>query len=471
MKRSIQLALIMSLVLALLLAGTACSSSAESEVPKISVQAVKTGDLLIGQYADGRVVIPSTEIQSPVAGIIAEVLVQPGQPVDAGETLARLDPAELESELAAAELAVKKAEESLNEAKLQRAYTISSEEVKLVSLEREIYDSRYKAIEDYNQQILKIDYLKNSDLAVTNAEIALEQAEEAFDDNPTTVNELAIDKAGTALEEAIQARDYNIALEEQKLLPIERAYLEAQADIAKDPVIYTEYSQNYDMQKLKVDYLRQSDAAVTTAQFALADAQARLAAAQAALAQVEIKAPVAGIVKSVAVEPGDLVAAATSSSTASLLTIARTDTVQVTANITETDIASIEAGQAMRITVDALALENQAGTVSEISLTPKIDSTGIVSYLVTGTVTDPDARILDGMTTFVTFIKKEKPAVLLVSNKAVYIKDAQQYVTVQKEDGTLEERAVTCGLTNGTVSEVLDGLSAGEKVVTGGLER
>lgn len=471
MKQSIKIPLVVILVTGLLLAGTACSSSAESETPKISIQAVKTGDLLIGQYADGRVVIPSAEIQSPITGIIAEVLVQPGQSVAAGETLARLDPAELEAELAAAELAVKKAEENLNEAKLQRTYTISSEEVKLVSLEREIYDSRYKAIEDYNQQILKIDYLKNSDLSVTNAEIALEQAEEVYDDNPTSVNELAIDKARTALEEAIQTRDYNIALEEQKLLPIERAYLEAQADIANDPAIYTEYNQNYDMQKLKVDYLRKSDAAVTTAQFALNDSQVRLAAAQAALAQVDIKAPVAGIVKSVAIEPGDVVAAATASSTSSLLTIAQTETVQVTANITETDIAGIAVGQTLRITVDALTLENQAGSVSEISLTPKIDSTGIVTYLVTGTFTDPDARILDGMTTFVTFIKKEKPGVLLVSNKAVYIKDAQQYVTVQKEDGTLEERAVTCGLTNGTVSEVLDGLSAGEKVVTGGIER
>jgi len=471
MKRSIKIPLVMSLILALLLAGTACSSSAESEAPKISVQAVKTGDLLIGQYADGRVVIPSAEIQSPIAGTIAEVLVQPGQTVAAGESLARLETGDLEVAVTAAELDVKKAEESLNEARLQRTYTISSEEVKLVSLEREIYDSRYKAIEDYNQQILKIEYLKNSDLSVTNAEIALEQAEEVYDDNPTSVNELAIDKARTALDEAIQTRDYNLALEEQKLVPIKRAYLEAQADIADDSAIYTEYSQNYDIQKLKVDYLRQSDAAVTTAQFALEDAKARLAQAQEALSQTDIKAPVSGIVKSVAVEPGDLVAAATASSTSSLLSIAQTEMVQVTANITETDIAGIAVGQTMRITVDALTLENQAGSVSEISLTPKIDSTGIVTYLVTGTFTDPDARILDGMTTFVTFIKKEKPDVLLVSNKAVYIKDAQQYVTVQKEDGTLEERAVTCGLTNGTVSEVLDGLSAGEKVVTGGIER
>jgi multidrug resistance efflux pump len=70
------------------------------------------------------------------------------------------------------------------------------------------------------------------------------------------------------------------------------------------------------------------------------------------------------------------------SSTSSLLSIAQTETVQVTATSTETDIAGIEVGQTMRITVDALTLENQAGSVSEISLTPKIDSTGIVTYLV-----------------------------------------------------------------------------------------
>jgi multidrug efflux pump subunit AcrA (membrane-fusion protein) len=118
-----------------------------------------------------------------------------------------------------------------------------------------------------------------------------------------------------------------------------------------------------------------------------------------------------------------------------------------------------------------LSLDNQAGTVTTISLTPKIDSTGIVSYLVTGEIIDPDPRILDGMTTFVTFVKREKPGVLLVANKAVFLVDGQQFVTVQKENGTLEDRPVTCGLTNGTVSEVVEGLSAGEKVVTGGLQR
>jgi RND family efflux transporter MFP subunit len=282
---------------------------------------------------------------------------------------------------------------------------------------------------------------------------------------------LAVDKAKVALQNAITSRDYNIALEEAKLAPLQQAYLEAQADIAKDPAIYTEYSQNYDMQKYKVDYLRQSDAAVETARFTLEDAKAKLEKAHADLGKTLLKAPAAGVVSAVNGEVGGWVTAGASGAEAGLITLSQTGIIQVNAYLAEADIVGVEVGQAMRIAVDALSLDNQAGSVTTISLTPKIDSTGIVSYLVTGEMIDPDPRILDGMTTFVTFVKKEKPGVLLVANKAVFLVDGQQFVTVQNEDGTLEDRPVTCGLTNGTVSEVIEGLSAGEKVVTGGLQR
>ena len=474
-KRVASGAVILTLLLGLLLSSAACNASAETEAQKLSVQAVKQGDLLIGQYADGRISIPATSLNFAVAGTIQEVLVQPGQVVKAGEVLARLDPATLEVVLEAAKLGVAKANAALSEAVLQRNYTLSSEQVKLISLEREIYESRARAIEAYDQQVLKLNYLKNEDPSVAAAEVALAQAEANYDalSDPDEADELAVEKARVALDDAIAARDYNIALETAKLVPIERAYLEAQADLADNPAIYTEYSQNYDMQKLKVDYLQQSDAAVENARFALEDAKARLTAAEQDLAATNLLAPRDGVISAVTGEVGDLVAASSSSaaSATSLITLAATGTVEVSAYLTETDISGVEVGQAMRVAVDALALEKQAGTVTSISLTPKIDSTGIVSYLVTGVLTDPDPRILDGMTTFVTFVKKEKPGVLLVSNKAVFLVDGQQTVTVQKEDGTLEDRPVTLGLTNGTVSEVVDGLAAGEKVVTGGLER
>ena len=474
-KRVASGAVILTLLLGLLLGSAACSASAETEALKLSVQAVKQGDLLIGQYADGRISIPATSLNFAVAGTIQEVLVQPGQVVKAGEVLARLDPATLEVALEAAKLGVAKANAALSEAVLQRNYTLSSEQVKLISLEREIYESRARAIEAYDQQVLKLNYLKNEDPSVAAAEVALAQAEANYDalSDPDEADELAVEKARVALDDAIAARDYNIALETAKLVPIERAYLEAQADLADNPAIYTEYSQNYDMQKLKVDYLQQSDAAVENARFALEDAKARLTAAEQDLAAANLLAPRDGVISAVTGEVGDLVAASSSSaaSATSLITLAATGTVEVSAYLTETDISGVEVGQAMRVAVDALALEKQAGTVTSISLTPKIDSTGIVSYLVTGVLTDPDPRILDGMTTFVTFVKKEKPGVLLVSNKAVFLVDGQQMVTVQKEDGTLEDRPVTLGLTNGTVSEVVNGLTAGEKVVTGGLQR
>jgi multidrug efflux pump subunit AcrA (membrane-fusion protein) len=472
MKLTTKSMIVGALSLTLLLGSTACSASKEAEEPKISVQAVKMGDLLIGQYADGRISIPASELNFVVGGSIGEILVQPGQVVAAGDVLARLDPADLEAALKDAERTVAKAEASLSEAILSRKYTLSSEQVKLISLEREIYEARDRATEAYEQQLLKVNYLKADHSSVETAEIALEQAEEAYDeDSGTDAEALAVDKAKVALQNAITARDYNIALEEAKLAPLQQAYLEAQADIAEDPAIYTEYSQNYDIQKFKVDYLRQSDAAVETARFALDDAKAKLEKARSDLGKTLLKAPAAGIVSVVNSKIGDWVTAGASGATAGLITLAQTGTVQVNAYLAEADIVGVEVGQTMRIAVDALSLDNQAGTVTTISLTPKIDSTGIVSYLVTGEIIDPDPRILDGMTTFVTFVKREKPGVLLVANKAVFLVDGQQFVTVQKEDGTLEDRPVTCGLTNGTVSEVVEGLSAGEKVVTGGLQR
>jgi HlyD family secretion protein len=84
-------------------------------------------------------------------------------------------------------------------------------------------------------------------------------------------------------------------------------------------------------------------------------------------------------------------------------------------------------------------------------------------------VTAPDERLLNGMSVFVTYLKKEKLDILLVSNKAIFLEDGQQYVMLQKTDGSFEKRAVTAGLTNGTVSEIVEGLAAGDIVATSGV--
>jgi len=65
--------------------------------------------------------------------------------------------------------------------------------------------------------------------------------------------------------------------------------------------------------------------------------------------------------------------------------------------------------------------------------------------------------------------KENSTNVLLISNKAIFIEEGKQFVQVKKADGTIEKRPITAGLTNGSQSEVVEGLEAGETVVTSGI--
>ncbi len=75
---------------------------------------------------------------------------------------------------------------------------------------------------------------------------------------------------------------------------------------------------------------------------------------------------------------------------------------------------------------------------------------------------------MDGMNCVITILKKEVNNVLLVQDKAIYIEDGIQYVNVQKTDGSTEKRQVTGGISNGTQTEITEGLTEGETVVIGG---
>ena len=113
-----------------------------------------------------------------------------------------------------------------------------------------------------------------------------------------------------------------------------------------------------------------------------------------------------------------------------------------------------------------------AGTVTDVTSSPNIANTGIVTYTVTGTLDDPDVDVLAGMSAVITFIKSEKDGVLLVPVKAVSLStDGIQTVNVKKADGTIEKRTVETGLSNGVQTEVVSGLTEGETVVIGSVSK
>lgn len=448
-----------SLVLALAVFLSGCSTGNETDsTAKISTQLVKKGDLQIGVYADGRITNPVVMANFEISGTINSIFVESGQTVKAGDLLAELDNSDILDSIANAEVNLRKAQVAYDDAVRTREYSLDTEKIKLNSL-------YVKYISFFDDDAYE-ETVQDAEENVAEKESALALAEEALAASDSDALDDDIDAAQQAVDEA----KADLAAAQTVL---QTALTSLSSTFERDDFAHAAAREAYDLQYLKVENLTASTTTLVNAELNLAEAEKKLMEARTALDQTRLYAAIGGKVLAIAFAPGDDVQARTSSTsgTAAFVTLYDPADVQLVANVNEGDVSSLEVGQDMRITVDALYLENQTGTVTDVSIMPKIDNTGIVTYAVTGRLEQPDDRILDGMSVFVLFLQKEKTDVLLVPNKAVFMDDGRQHVHVQLADGSIEKRAVVLGLTNGTISEAIEGLSAGENVVTGGVDR
>ncbi|MBP1917965.1 biotin/lipoyl-binding protein [Youngiibacter multivorans] len=446
---------------AAMLVFSGCTKSDDvAAAAKISTQEVKLGNLVVGSYADGRVAMSSANLSFEISGKLTEVKVVAGQTVQAGELLAVLDESELSDAVASARRDLDKARATYNDAVSSRKYSLSSEKIKLDSLY-----SKYKAPFD-------------------DAEL-----KEALDAAQARLDEKSAEHltATSAYDEAVAAgaSGPELAEAQKQVEAAENARLSAEASLSSAQKAYdSAYSkylvekaatkESYDLQKLKYDSIAASSLSVTNAEYGVSTAQSKLDSANANLEKARLYSPISGKVVLVNGKAGDFVSGRTgdssgTSSASAFITITDTSVMSITASINEGDISDLEAGQSIKANIEALGLIGLEGKVSGLGEVPKIDNSGIVSYTVTSVLDKPNERIYDGMSAFVTFIKKEKTNVLLISNKAIFIEEGKQYVQVRKEDGTIEKRSITAGLTNGSQSEVVDGLEVGETVVTSGI--
>lgn len=276
----------------------------------------------------------------------------------------------------------------------------------------------------------------------------------------------AYDKAKASYNDALSQREINIMSEKLKLNQA------AEKSNAKpdDAVLKAEYA----LEQKRYDNLVNSDSSIKNAKLGLEDAQNSLDAAKENLSKVVLKAPADGKIINIAYKVGELVdnsKATIGSSSSAFMVLCDPSAITMKSSVTEGDIKGMQQGQAIRVTIDAAELQNLSGSVTSISSIPKVDSSGIVTYEVIAQLAEPNPAIMDGMSSVITFIKKEKNGILLVPNKAVFLEAGKQYVNVQTSDGNTEKRPVTCGLTNGVQTEVTDGLTEGEIVVIGGVKK
>jgi HlyD family secretion protein len=263
---------------------------------------------------------------------------------------------------------------------------------------------------------------------------------------------------------------------------------QAQGDLASARADVTLKGQNLQRKKILVPLkaASQLDLDQATAELAQAEAtvtvkEAALHSSQANLGYCKITAPVDGIVISRKVDEGQTVIAAMS--TPVLFTVAQDITkMNITADISEADIGQVKVGQDVEFGVDAFPNEVFHGKVSQVRKSPTTTQ-NVVTYQTIIAVANPEQKLFPGMTADVSILVLERDDVLKVPNAALrysppdnakfsvmppkQLQRAQQLAyALQADNVTLTPKIVHTGATDGVGTEIVEGLSASDRVVT-----
>ncbi len=196
------------------------------------------------------------------------------------------------------------------------------------------------------------------------------------------------------------------------------------------------------------------------------------------LGYATITSPIDGVVLSKAIEEGQTVAS--SYNTPTLFTIAADLTdMRLIANIDEADIGSVAVGQRCVYTVDAFPNDQFEGFVTQVRQEPTTTS-NVVTYEVVISAANPDLKLKPGLTANVTIYTLEELGVVAVSNKALRftpnptllgkeytIRDCEGENKLWSLEGnTFSAHSVGVGITNGSLTEITNGVPLNMEVVS-----
>ena len=199
------------------------------------------------------------------------------------------------------------------------------------------------------------------------------------------------------------------------------------------------------------------------AQAKLQSAQAQVEAKQAYIDKKAITAPFGGQVGIRKVDAGQFLAPGTP-----VVTLQNLDSLYVDFTLPERDIAQVEPGQEVKVTVQAYAERAFTGKISAIS--PKIES-GTRSLQLRATVPNPDHQLRPGMFANVHVQLPTRNKVLTVPRTAItYNPYGDSVFLIVEQDGkkVVQRRQVDIGTVREGQVEITKGLKAGDEVVRAG---
>lgn len=163
-------------------------------------------------------------------------------------------------------------------------------------------------------------------------------------------------------------------------------------------------------------------------------AEAALSTAQDQLKDTELRAPIDGIILKSYVDQGQVISSGISSVSGgtTIALLANLDTVNVVADVDETDIGKAKIDQTVKAVADAFPDEEFTGRVLKIAPLAKVEQ-NVTTFEVTAEVNNRNHLLKSGMNANVQILTAEATNVLMVPNEAVKeLMDVIQYFP--KED-------------------------------------
>jgi HlyD family secretion protein len=392
---------------------------------------------------------PATALQVAQADLaIAKAELAQAQAQDALDELTTPDLVSLRAQVANARLSVTQAQASLLEVQSDKTRADNLDTLRETEADRSAEHTRLaneSYTDSYQRDRLRLAYnaLRDAQDARISAEL---QAQVTLLKAQMQVRQTE-QKLADAQEGLAEAQSGADALD---LAAAQQAVAQAESDVAAAQEARTDLDAGADAVKLAA-----AQADVDKKRLAVAEAEADLAGAT-------LVAPFSGTVLETQAKAGDRISA-----NSPILTIANMDGLQVVASVDETTIRQIAAGQAAQISFDAFPGQTFSGEVLSVPLQGTLQG-GVMVYDVPVSLQGAEALpLLVGMTANVAIDVGQAQNALLVPSMAVQTVGGLAQVLVPNASDPANPVAVPVqvGLSNGTYTEIVRGLNAGDQVV------
>lgn len=241
------------------------------------------------------------------------------------------------------------------------------------------------------------------------------------------------------------------------LFTLDDSVYRAQLADAEAKLTLAEQTHQRTTQLFKNKYATAQSADEATSNLAVSTATVELARVQ--LEKTRITAPFSGIVGLRHVSAGEYITAGQA-----LVNLEAIDPVKADFRVPEKFLPAIRVGQTIRIKVDAFPDDNFEGKVYAID--PRLDVAGR-SLLVRAMVPNSDQRLRPGLFARVTVFLQLKEDALSVPEQAIVPQGDDQFV-FKIVDGKARMTKVVTGTRREGRVEIVEGLAAGDEVVTAG---